>query len=62
VTPLMSFSVALCDWARRQRSAAVEAPGVIIPTENSLLLNPGHPQFAGIAVSEPVRFRFDPAS
>jgi len=47
------------EWARRQLSAAVEAPSVIIPTEANLLLNPAHPQFARIAVSEPVRFRFD---
>jgi RES domain-containing protein len=48
------------EWARRQQSAAVEAPSVIIPIENNVLLNPAHPQLAGIAVSEPVRFRFDP--
>jgi RES domain-containing protein len=48
------------EWARRQRSAAVEVPSVIIPIEKNVLLNPAHPQFAGIAVSEPVRFRFDP--
>jgi RES domain-containing protein len=48
------------EWARHQRSAAVEVPSVIIPIENNVLLNPAHPQFPEIAVSQPVRFRFDP--
>jgi RES domain-containing protein len=48
------------EWARHQRAAAVEVPSVIIPVENNVLLNPAHPKFARIAVSEPVRFRFDP--
>lgn len=48
------------DWARSDRSVAVGVPSVIIPTENNILLNPSHPDFARVAVAEPSRFRFDP--
>lgn len=46
-------------WARDQRSAILEVPSAIIESESNFLLNPGHPDFAGIEVSEPQPFEID---
>lgn len=47
-------------WAREGRSAVLEAPSVIIPGEPNYLLNPLHPDFKHVAISEPEPFAFDP--
>jgi RES domain-containing protein len=48
------------EWVRSLRSAAVEVPSIIIPTERNLLLNPEHPEFEQITFSESMPFQFDP--
>lgn len=47
-------------WVRRRRTAVLEVPSVIVPSESNFLLNPGHPDFLRIRLVRPVRFVFDP--
>jgi len=47
-------------WATDQRSLALLVPSVVIPIEFNLLLNPLHPEFAGLEWGEPQPFAFDP--
>jgi RES domain-containing protein len=47
-------------WARRGRTAVLEVPSVIVPSEKNYLLNPRHRDFARLRVSRPAPFVFDP--
>ena len=47
-------------WAREARSAIMELPSVIIPSESNYLLNPNHPDFKRIKIGTPAPFAFDP--
>lgn len=47
-------------WVKVGRSALLELPSVIVPTESNYLLNPAHPDFGRIRIGEPVPFAFDP--
>ena len=47
------------DWLKRQTSAVLEVPSAIIGSESNYLLNPHHPDFTSVVVSEPQPFRFD---
>jgi RES domain-containing protein len=47
-------------WVREARSAMLEIPSVIIPTEPNYLLNPAHPDFRRIRIGSPIPFAFDP--
>jgi RES domain-containing protein len=47
-------------WARQSRSAVLQVPSAIIPTEFNYLLNPLHPDFKDITLGRPVPFSFDP--
>ncbi|OYW21765.1 MAG: hypothetical protein B7Z52_00430 [Burkholderiales bacterium 12-64-5] len=47
-------------WARELRSAVLQLPSVIIPTEANYLLNPAHPDFKEILIGTPTPFAFDP--
>lgn len=47
-------------WVRRGRTAVLEVPSVIVPSEKNYLLNPDHPNFARLRVGRPTRFVFDP--
>jgi RES domain-containing protein len=47
-------------WIRRRRTAVLEVPSVIVPSEKNYLLDPHHPDFARLRVSRPARFVFDP--
>lgn len=47
-------------WVKEAPSAVLELPSIIIQSESNLLLNPAHPDFSSIAISEPVPFSFDP--
>lgn len=38
-------------WCREQRSAILIAPSIVARLENNILINPAHPDFAGIAHS-----------
>jgi RES domain-containing protein len=47
-------------WVKAARSAVIELPSAIIPTEPNYLLNPAHPEFKKIKIGKPVPFAFDP--
>ncbi len=47
-------------WAKEARSAVLELPSVIVPSESNYLLNPAHPDFRRIRIGDPVPFAFDP--
>lgn len=46
-------------WVRKARSAVLEIPSVIIPSETNYLINPKHPDFRKIHIGKPVPFAFD---
>ena len=47
-------------WLRQGRSAVLEVPSAIVPTEMNYLLNPAHADFRRIKVGRPLPFLFDP--
>lgn len=47
------------EWLLRKSKMGLIVPSIIIPTENNLLLNPDHPDFAQAKFSEPQPFSFD---
>lgn len=47
-------------WLRRRRTAVLEVPSVVVPSERNVLLNPAHPDFARLRWSRPQAFVFDP--
>ncbi len=47
-------------WVRAGTSAALRVPSVVVPTEFSYVLNPGHPGFARVVIGTPMPFPFDP--
>ena len=47
-------------WISEKRSAVLEMPSIIIPSESNYLLNPLHPQFGRISIGKPETFAFDP--
>lgn len=46
-------------WAKESRSAVLRVPSALVPAEANFLLNPQHPEFASIKISEPEPFAFD---
>jgi RES domain-containing protein len=47
-------------WLREMRTAVLRVPSVITEgRENNILINPLHPQFSKISVSEPEHIRWD---
>ena len=47
------------EWVRRQRSAVLEVPSVIVERESNYLLNPVHPDFSSVVIGKPEPFTFD---
>lgn len=47
-------------WVRESRSAILAMPSVIISDEVNYVLNPAHPDFKKITISQPQDFVFDP--
>jgi RES domain-containing protein len=47
-------------WVKQARSAVLELPSVIIPSESNYLLNPAHPDFKKIKIGDPTPFAWDP--
>jgi RES domain-containing protein len=47
-------------WLRRARTAVLEVPSAIVPSEMDYLLNPAHPDFQRIRSGRPLPFLFDP--
>lgn len=46
-------------WVQSGRSVALRVPSVIVPHEWNVLLNPAHPDFAGMKLSKTETFSFD---
>ena len=47
-------------WRRRARTAVLEVPSAIVPSEKNYLLNPRQPEFRRIRIGRPLPFVFDP--
>lgn len=47
-------------WLRQGRTAVLEVPSAIVPSEMNYLLNRAHPDFRRIRVGRPLPFVFDP--
>jgi RES domain-containing protein len=47
------------DWLTARRSAVLQVPSAIVPSENNYLLNPLHPDFPKIKIADPVAFALD---
>jgi RES domain-containing protein len=47
------------EWLRAGRSAVLELPSSVMEHESNYLLNPLHPDFAGVQISAPHSFVFD---
>ena len=47
------------DWVRSGKSVALAVPSVLSASEVNFLLNPKHPDFKKIKISQPVVYRFD---
>jgi RES domain-containing protein len=48
------------EWFASRRTAILQVPSAIIPSEWNFVLNPTHPDFARITIEPPVPFAFDP--
>jgi RES domain-containing protein len=59
--PYTSVSQRVGDaWLESGRSLALRVPSVVVPYDSNLLINPDHPDFARLAVGEPVSIPIDP--
>lgn len=47
-------------WAKKQSSAVLRVPSIVVPDEYNYLLNPAHPDFAKIEIGKPIVYYFDP--
>jgi RES domain-containing protein len=47
------------EWIRGGKSVALTVPSVLSTSEVNFLLNPKHPDFKKIKISQPVGYRFD---
>jgi RES domain-containing protein len=47
------------EWIRRGRSVALAVPSVLSTSEMNFLLNPRHPDFKKVKISQPIEYRFD---
>lgn len=47
------------DWVRSGKSVALAVPSVLSASEVNFLLNPKHPDFKKIKISQSVEYRFD---
>ncbi len=47
-------------WVKKQSSAVLRVPSIVVPDEYNYLLNPTHPDFAKIKIGKPIIYFFDP--
>ena len=47
------------DWVHAGKSVALAVPSVLSTSEMNFLLNPRHPDFKKVKISQPVDYRFD---
>jgi RES domain-containing protein len=53
----MAFGTA---WAHEARSLVLHVPSAVVPEEGNAVLNPRHPEFAGVRMSIGRDFHYDP--
>lgn len=46
-------------WLREQRSAVLQVPSVLVPTEWNFVINPAHPDFSKVSISKSAPYSFD---
>lgn len=46
-------------WLKVQRAAVLSVPSVVVPREYNYVINPAHPDFSRIDISEPLDFELD---
>lgn len=46
-------------WIFEGRSAVLQVPSAVVPSENNFLLNPRHSDFGKLRIGKPSAFRFD---
>ena len=47
-------------WVKKERSAVLRVPSIVVPDEYNYLLNPAHADFAKIQIGKPIVYYFDP--
>jgi RES domain-containing protein len=47
------------DWVHTGKSLALGVPSVLTTSEMNFLLNPKHPDFKKVKISQPIDYRFD---
>ena len=47
-------------WAERQVSVVLEVRSAVVPHQRNYLVNPYHPLFSELSISEPQTFKIDP--
>ena len=47
-------------WVKKQSSAVLRVPSIVVPNEYNYLLNPAHADFAKIEIGKPIIYYFDP--
>jgi RES domain-containing protein len=47
-------------WVKKQSSAVLRVPSIVVPDEYNYLLNPTHPDFAKVKIGKPSVYYFDP--
>lgn len=48
------------EWVRKNKTAVLRVPSVVIPAESNYLINPAHPDAAKIRITATKPFEFDP--
>jgi len=48
------------EWVRDERSTVLALPSSLSTSELNFLLNPAHPDFKKIEISQPIKYQFDP--
>jgi RES domain-containing protein len=48
------------DWIVRRESLVLQAPSVLVPEEDNLIVNPEHPSAGEVRIMSTRAFRFDP--
>ena len=59
--PVRSASCEIGDrWLAQERSLVLKVPSVLVPIEFNYLINPAHPDFSTIEISDPSPIQIDP--
>jgi RES domain-containing protein len=58
--PVSATQAAGAGWVQEAETCVLDVPSAVTPTERNYLLNPAHPDFASIGVTDIQPFQFDP--